>query len=212
MKVYTVLHMFRQVLFGAGNQDNHQNFEKSLLTNKLWYVFMGMKQKKIQNGRFFKIAIFQNRQISKLSWIGSWVSRIDWCKGHWCSSTYMVVRLSNVTAWKHKKMHFFYCFWFYDFRVPTVTTKAKVNLRVQLLWFSTKILRIKFQNLFANAITTWLGSKNRKCLCIYMYRRTRQSCLIRSDNYVFIIMALVTQPMMQRRPNQMVLRLMDSYI
>ena len=33
--IYTVLHMFRQVLFGAGNQSNHQNFEKSLLTNKL---------------------------------------------------------------------------------------------------------------------------------------------------------------------------------
>ena len=32
---YTVLHMFRQVQFGAGNQGNHQNFEKSLLTNKL---------------------------------------------------------------------------------------------------------------------------------------------------------------------------------
>ena len=32
---YTVLHMFRQVLFWAGNQGNHQNFEKSLLTNKL---------------------------------------------------------------------------------------------------------------------------------------------------------------------------------
>ena len=32
---YTVLHMFRQVLFGAENQGNHQNFEKTLLTNKL---------------------------------------------------------------------------------------------------------------------------------------------------------------------------------
>ena len=32
-KRYTVLHIFRQVLFGAGNQGNHQNFEKSLLTN-----------------------------------------------------------------------------------------------------------------------------------------------------------------------------------
>ena len=35
LTTYTVLHMFRQVLFGAGNQGNHQNFEKSLLTNKL---------------------------------------------------------------------------------------------------------------------------------------------------------------------------------
>ena len=38
--------MFRQVLFGAENQGNHQNFKKSLLTNKLWHVFKGMKQKK----------------------------------------------------------------------------------------------------------------------------------------------------------------------
>ena len=45
LMMYTVLHMFRQVLFGAGNQSNDQNFEKSLLTNKLWHVFMGMKQK-----------------------------------------------------------------------------------------------------------------------------------------------------------------------
>ena len=32
---YTVLHMFRQVLFGTENQGNHQNFKKSLLTNKI---------------------------------------------------------------------------------------------------------------------------------------------------------------------------------
>ena len=31
----------------------------------------------------------------KLSWIGPWVSRIDWCKGNWCGITYMVVRLSK---------------------------------------------------------------------------------------------------------------------
>ena len=38
--------MFRQVLFGAENQGNHQNFKKSLLTNKLWHVFTGRKKKK----------------------------------------------------------------------------------------------------------------------------------------------------------------------
>ena len=31
---YTVLHIFRQVLFGAGNQHNHQNFDVSLLSYK----------------------------------------------------------------------------------------------------------------------------------------------------------------------------------
>ena len=32
--------------FLTRNQGNHQNFDPSLLTNKLWLVFMGMKQKK----------------------------------------------------------------------------------------------------------------------------------------------------------------------
>ena len=41
---YTVLHIFRQVLFGAENQSNHQNFEKSLLSYKFWLIFIWMKQ------------------------------------------------------------------------------------------------------------------------------------------------------------------------
>ena len=32
---YTVLHTFTQLLFRAGNQGNHQNFDLSLLTKKL---------------------------------------------------------------------------------------------------------------------------------------------------------------------------------
>ena len=66
--------------FLAGNQTNHQNFENSFLTNKLWCVFVRSKQisfffveKKIQNGRlkksaFFKIANSQNFFV-KISWI-----------------------------------------------------------------------------------------------------------------------------------------------
>ena len=55
-------------------QGNHQIFDPSLLTNKLRLVFMGMKQKKIQNGRlkkteFFKIANSQYF-FMKISWIG----------------------------------------------------------------------------------------------------------------------------------------------
>ena len=50
--------------FLAGNQGNHQNFNLSLLINKLGLVFMGMKQfflkTKIQNGRLKKKVIFQN--------------------------------------------------------------------------------------------------------------------------------------------------------
>ena len=48
---YTVLYMFRQVLFWTGNQSNHQNFEKSLLSYKLCLVLF---EKKIQNGRLKK--------------------------------------------------------------------------------------------------------------------------------------------------------------
>ena len=40
---YTVLHMFRQVLFWAKNQGNYQKFKKSLLSYKLCLVFMRMK-------------------------------------------------------------------------------------------------------------------------------------------------------------------------
>ena len=43
---YTVLLMFRQLLFWAGNQGNHQNAPSLLLKNFL-LIFITMKQKKI---------------------------------------------------------------------------------------------------------------------------------------------------------------------
>ena len=33
---------------------------------------------------------------TKISWIGPWVGRTDWCEGHWYGSTYMAVRLSDI--------------------------------------------------------------------------------------------------------------------
>ena len=46
----------------------------------------------------------------KISWIVPWISRIDWCEGLWCGSTYMVVRLSDISSKaayiKHKKCIF----------------------------------------------------------------------------------------------------------
>jgi hypothetical protein len=44
--IYTVLHINKQVLFGAENQGNHQIFEKSLLSYKFGLIFIEMKQKK----------------------------------------------------------------------------------------------------------------------------------------------------------------------
>ena len=75
--------------------------------------FFFFSKKKIQNGRlkkssFFKIANSQNF-FAKISQIRPWVSRIEWCKGHWCSSTYMAVRLSDKsskTAKKYRKCIF----------------------------------------------------------------------------------------------------------
>ena len=52
----------------------------------------------------------------KISWIGPWVSRIDWCEGHWCGSTFMDVRLSDISPKKQAKNAFFVflgCFWAY---------------------------------------------------------------------------------------------------
>jgi hypothetical protein len=86
---------------------------------------MGMKQKnknfekKIQNGllkktEFFKIAHSQNI-FAKISWIGPLISRIDWWEGHWCGSTYIVEKLSDVSSKTGKNAFFvfFACFWAY---------------------------------------------------------------------------------------------------
>ena len=106
--LYTVLHMFRQLLFLAGNQGNHQNFNPSLLSKKLWLILMGMKQfffffeKKYSKWPTQKNLDFQTTNSQyffvKISGIGPLVSRINWCEGHWCGSTYMVIRLSNVNS------------------------------------------------------------------------------------------------------------------
>ena len=40
--------MFTQLLFWAGSQGNHENFDPSLVLKKLWLIFMEMKQKKIE--------------------------------------------------------------------------------------------------------------------------------------------------------------------
>ena len=63
--------------FLAGNQGNHQNFDPSLLTNKLWHVFMGMKQKKI-----FKMADSKKQCFSKLPTLNIFCENfMDWSLG-----------------------------------------------------------------------------------------------------------------------------------
>ena len=59
-------------------------------------------EKKTQNGRHKKTEIFNSVKsqyfFAKISWFGTCVCRINWCKGHWYGLTYMVVRLSDVSS------------------------------------------------------------------------------------------------------------------
>ena len=100
----------------AWNQDNHQCFYPTLLVKTLWLVFMTMKQEKqfffwkknFLNGRLIKTEIFKTANsrnfLAKILWIDPWLSSIDWCEGHWCGLTYMVVRLKN--SLNTQKVHF----------------------------------------------------------------------------------------------------------
>ena len=72
--------------------------------SKRIFFFFFLKEKKIKMADFskwpfFKIANSRNF-FAKISQIGPWVSRIDWWEGHQCDSTYMAVRLSNVSSKK----------------------------------------------------------------------------------------------------------------
>ena len=60
------------------------------------------KTKKLNKSHFQGFANSQYFFV-KISGIGPWMCRIDWCKGHWCGSTYMVVRLSDITSKTGKK-------------------------------------------------------------------------------------------------------------
>ncbi len=61
-----------------------------------WFSWEWSKKNKknlkkiIQNGRFKKTEFFKiansQKNFVKISQIGPWVSRIDWCEGHWCGS------------------------------------------------------------------------------------------------------------------------------
>ena len=118
--MYTVLHMFRQVLFWAGNQGNHQNFEKSLLSYKLWHVFMRIKQKKIQNGRLKKTEFFKTtnsqKNFAKISGIGPLLhphknqSKFLWKHGR--VEIFMITLVSSPKQHLHKHMQHSVSTWF----------------------------------------------------------------------------------------------------
>ena len=109
---------------GAGKRGFFEAAILNFLSRPFWtfFCFISIKnwkgnnirlRKKNQNGRlkkssFFKIANSQYF-FAKISQIGPWVSRIEWCEGHWCGSAYMTVRLSDIslnTAKNHKNCIF----------------------------------------------------------------------------------------------------------
>ena len=62
---------------------------------KLFFWRKKFKMANFQNGRFSKLPIFKKFS-QKFLQIGPWVSRIDWCEGHWFGSTCVAVRLSDI--------------------------------------------------------------------------------------------------------------------
>ena len=74
---------------------------------------------KIQNGRLIKSSFSSSANsqyfFMKILVIGPWVSRIDWCEGHWCGSTCMVVMLSDISSKTGRNVFFVFlgCFWAY---------------------------------------------------------------------------------------------------
>ena len=87
-----------------GNQGKHQNLGPFVWPYKVGLIFMGTKQKKKSKWPTQKTEFFNSPNSQyiflKILGIGSWFSRINWYKGHQCGSTYMVVRLSNVSSKK----------------------------------------------------------------------------------------------------------------
>ena len=125
----------------AGNQGNHQNFDPFLISKNLWLIFMEMKQKHY---------LFEKNN-------SKWpVSRIDWCEGHWCGSTYMVERLSNVSSKTGKNAFFvflgrFWAYWqlaIFESAILNLKKKKKKNLngRLKKLSFS------KYYHILKNSV------------------------------------------------------------
>ena len=115
-KLKVISHLFIRLII-------HSQSKCLVWVKKCFHVWLDQNflKKKIQNGRlkktiFFKIANSQYFFV-KISWIGPWVSRIDWCEGHWCSSTYMVERLFNVISKTGKNYIFCVLGWFWAYLV-----------------------------------------------------------------------------------------------
>ena len=105
-----VIHYVKRIFMHSNEfacyQGNHQNCVSSIVLYKLWLIFMEVKQK----FRKIKVANPKNSTppiliffFAKIWGICFWLSKIIWCKGHQSVSTYMAVRVSNVSSKKGLK-------------------------------------------------------------------------------------------------------------
>ena len=119
---------------------------------------------------------------AKISWTGLLVSRIDWCEGYWCGSTYMVV--SSKTGKKWFFGVFLGCFWAY-LRQPhdhigwaTPMPLASINSTNQKDQ-SMKFLRKNIENWWRWKTSFFIVShfefffpKKKNCLCFFPMKTT----------------------------------------
>ena len=105
--VYSVSHISIHPPDFSENQGNHQNLVPSLVYNKVWLIWIDLKQffffeKKIKMAESKKLSFSTTTKswaiAAKILRIGPWVSRINCCEGHSFCSAYMVVRLSDVSS------------------------------------------------------------------------------------------------------------------
>ena len=97
----------------------------------------------------------------KISQIGPWVSRINWCKWHQCGSTYMVVRLSNVSSIFFKKK----C-WCHSHHFILLTQGPICEIFTKIYW------ELGVLSFFESAILEIFCKKN--IFLLYSYRKQSQ--------------------------------------
>ena len=98
---FLVLKIFVQVYAYWITNQKHYQMKKKQNKNEENFLYVHS----LSTWPFFKIANSQNLFV-KILWIGPLVIRIDWREGHWLSSTYMAVRLSDIRAKTGKKCIF----------------------------------------------------------------------------------------------------------
>ena len=129
---------------------NHPWCRKKMIPHiKAKVVFIRKKNKKWPTKKRLIFKLHSQYFFAKISWTGLLVSRIDWCEGYWCGSTYMVV--SSKTGKKWFFGVFLGCFWAYlrqphdhiGWAVPMPFASINpIHPRTNLRNFHEKILRI----------------------------------------------------------------------